>query len=347
MKTPHLLISVLSVVGLPMAATAGTVNLDLQPAAGATATEPGALGTGGHWNPITMATIDYDNVDDDQGDATSVDVELVFFDIFTTTEVGPNPIGNDVQRDHIQNNAPVGPYVGVEFSNLRPGEVYKVVVYCGSALGQDVTVEGPLNQRITGEVFGPLPGTEGADYALFEAVRAGTDGKLAVGIEPIPGGSIAYLAGVQIQGWFRNEPKPWKADLAVGRSRTGRYRGDDDYAPRPTRGQTLTQRDRRGRFFFRLENDGAAFGDFVLDGTRNDREAKRRYIALRPNRNVTAQVFRGVYSTELCAGESRLFKAVVRTKRRARGTVDTDLEAIPERNPRNRVVDVNTAALRP
>ena len=40
MKTPPLLISVLSVVGLPMVASAGTINLDLQPPAGVTATDP-------------------------------------------------------------------------------------------------------------------------------------------------------------------------------------------------------------------------------------------------------------------------------------------------------------------
>lgn len=351
MKTPHsLLLTVLFAVlaaALPIAVDAGTVNLDLQPAAGVTAIAPGALGTGGHWNPITMATFDYDNVDDDQGNATTVDVELVIYDPFTTSDAGPGPSGNDIQRDHIYNNAPVGPRLGVEFSNLRPGEVYKVVVYCGTSADQDVTVEGPLMKTITGEVFGPLPGTEGADYALFAEVTAGSDGKLAAEIAPATGGSTAYLAGVQIQGWFRNEPKPWKADLSVSRKSTRNYKGNDSYAPRPTRGQTLFRRNRRGKFFFRLENDGTAFGEFFLDGTRNDREAKRRYFSLRPTKNISARVYRGVYSTELCAGDFQLYKAVIKAKRSARGTVDADLEATPKRNPRNNKVDVITAGLRP
>ena len=316
-------------VAFSSAAFAGTVNIDFEPVAGTTGSTRALLGTGTVWNGVTgpVAGGPGAGLLDDQGTVTQVGVSAP--NPGTTFGLAPYTGANVVQEDGLVNG---GGAVTFTIGFLRGGEPYRIVFVNGAlGLNQNVTANG-VAAVCNGRTDPPpaLPGVAGMDHVVLDNVIADPVGDITISAVGISLASGA-CAGIQIQGWFEGEdPKAARqADVSVSRRRGGGYKGNNRYANRPTGAQRITSRGSRGRFFFRLENDGNAFAEFMARASRSGRDAKRRYTALRPNRNVTAQIGRGKYMTVLDPGETKVIKTVVRS-RGSRSNINTDLRCFPD-----------------
>lgn len=329
-------------ISLIDSANAGTVNIDFQGLPSTTASTRGALGTGPVWNDVQAVTTN--NLVNDQGNPTVTDVHITTYTGGFLTGIA----GNDVQSDGIYSSGAGDPQTEFEIMDLRPNERYKLVIYSaytdrvhGVVVNGSSTGGGLLTA--TGS---SLPGTQGQDY-FIATVRSDGAGVIAVRLDGIGGGISSGCAGVQIQGRLKGEVRPWRADLMVGRTSTGHFRGNQFYRQREHARQRLATRASSANAYFRVQNDGSAFDDFFVRGDAEEDEIRRSYFELRPRSNVTARVVRGRYRRELCAGESFVLQASLRARRGASGRISTHVQAHPKRSNFRRSGDLATWRLIP
>jgi hypothetical protein len=337
-----LLLFSLGSISLINSVNAGTVNIDFQGVPSTTASAKGALGTGAVWNDVQAVTTN--NLVDDQGNPTETDVHITTYSGGFLTGIA----GNDVQSDGIYSAGAGDPQTEFEIMDLRPGERYKLVIYSAyTDRIHGVIVNGSsVGGGLLTATGSSLPGTKGQDY-FIATVRSDGAGVIAVRLDGIGGGMSSGCAGVQIQGRLKGEIRPWRADLMVGRTLTGHFRGNSFYRRREHARQRLSSRNSRAKAFFRVQNDGSAFDDFLVRGDAGDSEVRRSYFEMRPRSNVTARIVRGRYREELCAGESFVILASLRARRGAGGRISTHVQAHPNRSNFRRSGDLATWRLIP
>ena len=218
MRTARNILTVVMMIAaiglLAGAASAAVVNVDfgLTPYAGASANGP--LASGSTWNQLSIPTgglssgTSKDNLFDDSGTATTVDVTFGGGWAGFYNDTGPN----NLQRDRAYTSG--GGTGAFTVSGLTPGGTYNLALTTapdgGGLFATDFTV-GATTLNATGgsagaNANGPLTYTAGQTHALFNGVTAGGGGDITFSTTNAGGSTFGVLAGLQIDGSFPSPP---------------------------------------------------------------------------------------------------------------------------------------------
>lgn len=311
------LITIIIGIASTTTASAGTLNVDFQSTtSGITMAEPGLIGTGSSWNTYFDSGLTSPLHDDGTQFTNPVFVVVANGGSIGGDSSLPAATTNPVHRDGINNSSGS---LQIFITNLRPEIPLRLIVYLNSG-------NPPFDLRVTmaetGESKVADPRTrpddiqdsvEGADYLVFEGILTNDSGVLEFTVvnETNPN-SFSRITGLQIQGWLPGEGYPSKTDLLISKEKRSRYTGNDVYSGRQL--QKVTGR-RRGKFYFRLQNDADVWANYGLTAKGTDTDAVRKWFDLSKGRsNITAELVTGSYATGIDPGRRILLQGILRAR---------------------------------